>query len=816
MIGQVFRGVLLLCFLQGPLSPQSRPSVPFDFQSEFARGQTDRQRDHLISAVQHFHSAAEIGAKTHDPQSEAKALLYASGLEIRLFRYQAALESANSSKRLALTVQDKTLAGAATSNVASVYSQLGVNVLAEQAAQEAIGLLLNSDRKDYLVRAMINAGDCQFELKQASDIETLRNAVRLSRQGPGLKQVEALALDHLGQVLFEHGDIAEAAKTLNEARTLKTELHDKSLAVTDFTLAQLALKREDFQGALRTLDRALASGGDSLSDLPAFWVPQLRGEILEGLGNKSEALVSLRRAANLADNWRLSALPGDLAGTQTVVSLDSVYRDFVELSAELALERHDPSLARQALTVLAKSRATDLREQMIAAFRHQMQLPPRYFELLAQLQTSEATLLGASPKQIPLLAASLRRTRDQLSELQNQIGISYSPALRPKSDERNLLMNVQRSLGPNQLLLSFSLGKKKSFLWGVSNDRLELYQLPAEGALASRAAIYFAALQQGTVSQEGAELSRDLLGQLAPALAAKRDWLIAADGVLLDQVPFAALPAIDGQNPAGTLIDSHSLRFLPSELLLINQKPLQPAARFIGVADPIYNRADSRLGTGASMQSVRENRPKAVTLARLFGSGAEVRAAAKLSGLSSTQLLTGIDATEAKLRVALHEPPSVLHFAVHVFNSSSSEKWRTLEGAGDEALALSLTPNGIPELLTKEAVAGLRTPGALVVLSGCSSQQGQIVPSAGLMGLSRAWLLAGAAAVIVTSWPTPDDSGGFFSVFYRHLKAMELRTGNTIQSASMALQQTQVDMQNTSDYRKMPSFWAAYSIISAQ
>jgi CHAT domain-containing protein len=100
-----------------------------------------------------------------------------------------------------------------------------------------------------------------------------------------------------------------------------------------------------------------------------------------------------------------------------------------------------------------------------------------------------------------------------------------------------------------------------------------------------------------------------------------------------------------------------------------------------------------------------------------------------------------------------------------------------------------------------------------VVLSGCASQQGEVLPGAGLVGLSRAWLLAGASAVIVSAWPTPDDSGQFFSTFYSHFQKT---SGPMAQRAAVALQQTQSDMQGSTGYRSDASFWAAYSIISKE
>ncbi len=150
--------------------------------------------------------------------------------------------------------------------------------------------------------------------------------------------------------------------------------------------------------------------------------------------------------------------------------------------------------------------------------------------------------------------------------------------------------------------------------------------------------------------------------------------------------------------------------------------------------------------------------------------------------------------------------PEFLHFAVHVVSPPGRPQ--------EAALALSLNSDGVPELLTPEAIATFRLPGTLVVLSGCSSSQGKPVPSAGLLGLSRALLLAGAEAVIVSSWPTPDDSGHFFSLFYSHLRTVN--TGTLSQRAAFALAQTQVELQQSRGYSSSPTYWAAYSIISKE
>ncbi len=47
----------------------------------------------------------------------------------------------------------------------------------------------------------------------------------------------------------------------------------------------------------------------------------------------------------------------------------------------------------------------------------------------------------------------------------------------------------------------------------------------------------------------------------------------------------------------------------------------------------------------------------------------------------------------------------------------------------------------------------------MVVLSGCNSAQGSVLPGTGLLGRNRAWLAAGTRNAIGSRWAVPDGSG---------------------------------------------------------
>jgi CHAT domain-containing protein len=97
---------------------------------------------------------------------------------------------------------------------------------------------------------------------------------------------------------------------------------------------------------------------------------------------------------------------------------------------------------------------------------------------------------------------------------------------------------------------------------------------------------------------------------------------------------------------------------------------------------------------------------------------------------------------------------------------------------------------------------------SLVVLNGCYSARGQTLPSAGLMGLTRAWIGAGAGAVLATRWNIPDDAGqNLMAAFYRHLRSSWDR------GPAFALQQAQLELMKKDPALSRSDLLGAYFLL---
>jgi len=82
------------------------------------------------------------------------------------------------------------------------------------------------------------------------------------------------------------------------------------------------------------------------------------------------------------------------------------------------------------------------------------------------------------------------------------------------------------------------------------------------------------------------------------------------------------------------------------------------------------------------------------------------------------------------------------------------------------------------------------------------------------MGLTRAWLAAGADMVIASRWATSDDTGEMFLSFYRRL--LGDGGGRAGLRPAAALQGAQQEMLRSGSWRSAPKYWAAFFAVGAE
>lgn len=800
-------------------APQAATTQAYDpsKDGEFQEAVKLRASGQLTKAESAFDRIAENAVKDGNRSKEARALLAKAGVQLRQFAYRNANETYHQLLKLAAEIPEERLEGAVLVNLAEIHIQLGELLAAEREAEAAVKQLRQSSRPDNLTRAELQLGTIYSELGQdARAKQAYRDAIALASDSND-PRTEAFAWLILGQTLSKAGELRQAESAYIRAYRLSLMQHDPLIATVRAKLAELEwLKGRPAEG-LQRLDAVLAQFSPAQLGFPEYQVWFRRAQMLAALHRNLEALGMYRKAVAEATRWRQEALPGEVANASSVRAIHEVYASASDFIADLALKEHSTSYAREALEILATNRAADLREARTLAWHRDGRLPPRYYQLLSSLRNEEAKSI-LTEHTSGENESVIRRTRADLALLETQLAMESEKSVGPGEifGPRKTLVDIQHVLSDRDALFSFNLGQGRSWLWAVTRHTLNLYQLEPANALERRSAAWASDIRSGADgSRAGSGLAKALFAQIPEAVLRKRNWMVVSDGKLFVDVPLAALPSPDRDgcmSPAqacasAPLIADHTVRFLSSEFSL-STNPAPPHQKFLfaGIGDPVYNVADARYRGTRSLNFSRVSYGTATPLARLVGSGKEVRQSAAL--FTNSELLTGEAARAESLQKLLEGHPTVIHLAVHVLSRP--------EHPEEAALALSLGKDRVPELLTSELIATYRVPGSLVVMSGCDSEQGKAVPGVGVMGLSRAWLLAGASAVVASTWPVPDEDGRFFRSFYEHFKSDSSTSASVPELAASALAAAQNEMRRATGFRHDPAFWAAYSVISKE
>ena len=758
------------------------------------------------AAAEKFAAAFQEASQAGDELAAARHLNSLGVCYVATFRYREGMSAYLRAKQMALRQGDWEGAAGLEASLSVLYLEMGDVNSALEAAESGLALLRNRPAPDYRPRLLIQLGKLRARKGQLDVAMQLFSEAIQEADRNGDWATQGLAWNYVGYELLRAGQLEAAETALLEAFRLRKFSKDKALLTSYRLLGLLRMAQGDLASASRLLDQAVAMGATSPRLIPAWQLHHDRGRVRMAQGRLEPALEDFRQAVESARRWRPEALPADAVRVSLEAGLQEVYSSFIEAGNRLYFFRGDRALARETFEVAEENRAYSLRMLVAEPQEWRDRLPPEYGETLARLRDAEATLLAGNPTPSRSRIGELDR---RLTEMEARTGMDLARVSDGAGRSSGLATKVEASLGPKEALLSFHLGEPESYMWGITREGLELTRLPPRSQLQARVRSFVEAIQRGSgesVSLAGT-LYNELLSGVGESTRRKPHWLLTLDDVLFE-LPFAALA--EGSGPGGVrfLVERHSLEVVPSAHLLVSARSRRrPEPRaggaFLGVGDPVYSTADPRW---KARSGTARGAGKRLELPRLAGSARELRACAQLwsAAGSSPVLLEGPAATGEQVLKHLESRPRVTHFATHVVPSSRKRG----------LIALSLSPSGDSELLTPLEIVHWRRSPSLVVLSGCSSAQGEALPGAGLMGLTRAWLAAGADMVIASRWATSDDTGEMFLSFYRRL--LGDGGGRAGLRPAAALQGAQQEMLRSGSWRSAPKYWAAFFAVGAE
>ena len=304
---------------------------------------------------------------------------------------------------------------------------------------------------------------------------------------------------------------------------------------------------------------------------------------------------------------------------------------------------------------------------------------------------------------------------------------------------------------------------------------------------------------------------------------------IVPDGAL-HMINFAALP--DGDS--NYLIDRGlQIHYLSAERDLVSREPGLVGEGLLALGNPDFEgeglpvtaSAESSTSKSSAITTRGQGRYacenlQSMKFRALPGADAELSRVVSLwSGRLGAQRdvtdLRGSRASEAAFKSEAHGK-RVLHLATHGFfvgehcppNLALNPLLRSglaLAGANRRQGALPGEEDGI---LTAEEIAALDLEGVeWAVLSACESGLGEIRNGEGVLGLRRAFSVAGAQTLIMSLWQVDDEpTRDWMSLLYEHRYSEGLETAEAVHHASLEL----LELRRQQGLTTHPFYWAGF------
>ena len=550
-----------------------------------------------------------------DAMELANACKDESGLARELAHYadflyeQGLIESALEFFNLSLAVYTKlnrpTGLAAVSEGMARCYSYLG-------RTQEARDLLTNA-RETWRV-----SGDMAKEATTLTQIgwtwfidKDYQRAILFYHEAIALKQAahdsygEAGAWDRLGSAYRESGAYREALAAYKRSAAIyrrggyleETASHHANMGDLYQVMGHGDLAWEN---SCRALDIFLELD-QARNMIPSYFV---LGELARDEGLLQEARTAMEHGLAVIESLRKQTSRQKLGRAFT----DTRHERYEQL-IDLLMEMHarDPTLGhdRAAFAWSERHKARGLPRAVETA-----PVPAERTRAEAQLQAqiNRLSLQASSSDDLAereALDRDMRRLLMEKDRLQAKTANGLDRDPEPAS-----LETIQAALlDDHGLILAYSLGDSRSFLWEIGRHSFRSHILPPRDELVALGEQVYQLMQkskmrriEGRVRLLGAKMRRQILDPVGERLRGKR-LIIVSDGIL-NYIPFGALPlaaATSGSdNPERWLVLDHEITYLPSASFGVRLRETaarrkRPPLQLAVFADPVFQASDERL-----------------------------------------------------------------------------------------------------------------------------------------------------------------------------------------------------------------------------
>jgi CHAT domain-containing protein/Flp pilus assembly protein TadD len=734
--------------------------------------------------------------------------------------------------------------------------------LAVKKYEEALLICRDIGNRSGEAIALNNLGLVYYSLgEKQKALDFYTQALPLLR-AVGDRRTEATTLNNIGTAYDALGEKQKALDFYAQAAPLRRAVGDRSgEASTLNNIGVVYISQGEKRKALDFFTQALPLGrevGDR--QVEAATLGNI-AYVKRALGHFDESRSHMESALKIIESLRVEVVSRELRASYFATA-QGYYEFYVDLLMEMrkleptkghdatALQASERARARSLIESLTEARA-DIRRGIDPALLGRERALSRQLNAKAEIRLKlingphTETQAVAIETEINALTIELQQVQTQI----RQTSPRYADLTQPQP--LTLAEIQQQALDADTLLLEYYLGAERGFLWAVTPTAITSYELPKREVIETAARDVYDMLISIKHSKHGkhgapgaaerrreprqieasnrfsaaaAELSRMLLAPAAQQLGKKR-LVIVADGAL-HYLPFGALPDpnnLDGK--AGDwqpLIVEHEIVNLPSASTLAalrrDLKGRRPAPKTLAIlADPVFTTNDERFKsratrttpmpdvsiadpTGQRILNELSQTKDRLKIARLPFTRQEAEQIIALTPAGAGMKALDFEANRATATSDQLSQYRYVHFATHGLADTERPELSTI--------LLSLyDEQGRPQdgFLRAHEVYNLNLPAEMVTLSACETGLGKLTRGEGLVSLTRGFMYAGAARVVVSLWSVSDRATAeLMAKFYRRVLVGGERP-------AAALRAAQVEMWKDNRW-EAPYFWAAFTL----
>ena len=804
-----------------------------------AQGEPRKSLEHLNQSLLVWNRVGNVkqaAVTTHNIGGVYEVL---ADMQQALDHYQKAL----SSFRL---LKDSTNQAIEFNSIGAIHIALGEPQKALDYYDQALALWRVIGNRQQEAVTVTNIGLAYAKLGQGAKALELYDAALKIQRDVRDRRWEAFTLEKLGDVFASQSELSKALASYEQALQLRKTLGDRWGEASVLNSTGIA------QAKLNAPDKAFEYHKQALVLYDAIGDKRGQARAIYGIaraerdrGNLDEARKQIELALAKVEATRSDVSSQNLRTTY-LATVENYYEFYIDLLMRfhkarptegfhgLALGLSERARARSLLDRLAESHV-EVQEGVDQALLEKQRLLAEQLNAKAQRRVQLFSQKGgdAHTSLLTALHNELNDLESQYDQVQAAIR-KASPQYAALTQPQPLgLKEIQKQLDPGTVLLEYSLGDERSYVWVVTQNSVKALELPKRAEIEPVAKRLYQTLTARSVakpletpaqrqqridaadielSEVNAELSRMILLPIANDLSARRVVVVASGA--LQYVPFAALSV---RGPLRPLILDHVIVNLPSASALAVQRTglagrkLAPRAVAV-IADPVFSTTDPRMKSAASavakqpsstaetriIEHVADKSTGGLNIRRLPFTRQEAEQILAVAPRNGNLKALDFKADRAIATGGELSNYRYVHFATHGYVDS--------ERADYSAVVLSMV-NEAGEakdgFLRVHDIYNLKLPAELVVLSACETGLGREYRGEGLVGLTQGFMYAGARRVTVSLWNVNDQAtADLMARFYRGMLREK-------KSPADALRTAQIEMMRLTKWRS-PYFWAAF------